>query len=97
LEKGKDVPMAAPIPFAALVAVAIVAISKSQRKWLTLLFIIGWIAAGIALGATVGYAAANAEVAGGWAGISGLVMGIGASIERIYNNQKLLDHKIAKK
>lgn len=71
--------MTSPIPLAALIALAVVAISKSQKKWLTPLFILGWTAAGLAVGTGIGFAFGSAPAAGGLAGILALVMGIGAS------------------
>jgi hypothetical protein len=80
--------MASPIPLAALIALAIVAISKSEKKWLTALFILGWTAAGFAVGTAIGFAFGSAPAAGGLAGILSLVMGIGASVRKIWGNRK---------
>lgn len=77
--------------FAALalfLALGIIAISKSQKKWLTALFILGWTAIGFAIGTAVGFIGGSASAAGGLAGICGLIMGIGASIKKISDNRK---------
>jgi hypothetical protein len=80
--------MQQPYGLALFLALAIIAISKSQKKWLTALFILGWTAIGCAMGAAVGFAGGSAPAAGGMAGVCSLVMGIGASIKKISDNRK---------
>jgi hypothetical protein len=88
LAKRDNLVMASPLPLAALIALAVVAISKSEKKWLTALFILGWTAAGSAVGIAIGFAFGSAPAAGGLAGILALVMGIGASSQRIWGKQQ---------
>jgi hypothetical protein len=80
--------MQQPYGLALLLVLAIVAISKSQKKWLTALFILGWAVLGFVIGTAVGFAFGSASAAGGSAGICSLVMGIGASIKKISDNRK---------
>jgi hypothetical protein len=81
--------MASPVPLALLIILAIIATSKSQKKWITALFILGWTAVGFAVGSVIGFAFGSASAAGGLAGILALIMGIGASIQKIWGNRKV--------
>ena len=72
-----------------LLVLAIVAVSKSQKKWLTALFILGWTVLGIVIGTAVGFAAGGSHAAaGGLAAVCSQIMGIWASIKKISDNRK---------
>jgi NhaP-type Na+/H+ and K+/H+ antiporter len=43
-------------PLAILLALGIIAVVTSQKKWLAALFALGWAMLGFAIGATVGFA-----------------------------------------
>jgi NhaP-type Na+/H+ and K+/H+ antiporter len=75
-------------PLAIFLALGIIAVVTSKKKWLTTLFVLGWAVLGFVIGTTIGYAFGSASAAGSAAGIGMLVMGIGASIKKISDNRK---------
>jgi len=79
---------ASPFGLLVVIALAMVAISGSDKRWRTTLFIFGWTALGLAVGTGVGLLMGSAGAAGSLAGGLTLLMGAGTSIIKISENRK---------
>jgi hypothetical protein len=82
-------PPSSPLGFVILIALAIIAISGAPRKLRALLVIFAWMTAGFAVGTAFGFLLFNPAVAGDFANILVLTMGIGASVARMRENKKI--------
>jgi len=78
------------LPLVVLIVMMILAVSGAPQKFKAFLIIIARMAAGVALGLLIGLAFGSQAAAGMAAGIGMLVMGVGASWQRLRRNKKSL-------
>lgn len=72
-----------------LLIAAIFAISGSTKKWKVALLILMFCAAGLGIGAGVGWITGSMATGGSLGGVLMLVCGIAASVWQIQNNRKI--------
>ena len=78
---------------AVALALAVIAIVRSPRKWHTLFFIIGWVVLFVAVAIGIGFAFGSASAAGAYAAIAMQIGLLAAAIERIRHDRKSLPPK----
>ena len=73
---------------AVALALAVIAIARSPRKWQTLLFVVGWALLFSAVGIAIGFAFGSAPAAGTLGALALQVGLAGAAIEQIYRYRR---------